>query len=86
MGVEPVFAWAFGDHHTYSSRELHRLADQARRHGAEALLTTRKDSFNLPSDAARVVAPLSIFWLDIEVQVFEEEEFACLIQNVSETH
>lgn len=80
LGMEPAFAWAFGDHHTYTAREMQRLADQARRLGVLELLTTRKDSFNLPPNAADLVAPANILWLDIEAQVFEEEEFIRLVK------
>lgn len=75
MKIEPAFAWAFDDHHTYTTRELQRLAAQARLRGARFLLTTRKDSLNLPPNVTPLVAPLSILWLDIEAQVFEAEEF-----------
>ncbi len=83
MDIEPVFAWAFDDHHRYTAQELQKLAAQARRHGAQVLLTTRKDSINLPPDAASLVAPASILWLDIEAQVFEEEEFIAFVNNMS---
>jgi tetraacyldisaccharide 4'-kinase len=81
LGIEPAFAWAFDDHHTYCTRELQRLAAQARRHGSQVLLTTLKDSFNLPPNAAELVAPVSILWLDIESQVFEEESFMRFVQG-----
>ena len=75
LGIEPNFAWAFNDHHRYNTRELQRLSYQARRRGAQALLTTRKDSINLPPNAVEVAAPARILWLDIDAEVFEKEEF-----------
>jgi tetraacyldisaccharide 4'-kinase len=83
LGIEPAFAWAFDDHHSYTTRELQRLAAQASGHGAPALLTTRKDSFNLPPNAAELVAPAAILWLDIEAQVFEEEELIRFVHKMS---
>jgi tetraacyldisaccharide 4'-kinase len=83
LGIQPAFAWAFDDHHSYSTRELQRLGAQACRHGAPALLTTRKDSFNLPPNAAELVAPAAILWLDIEAQVFEEESLIRLVLSMS---
>jgi tetraacyldisaccharide 4'-kinase len=83
LNVKPAFAWTFDDHHTYTTRELQRLAAQARDHGAQVLLTTRKDSFNLPPNAAEMAGAATILWLDIEAQVFEEEEFSRLISNMS---
>ncbi len=81
LGVDPVFAWAFDDHHTYTTLELQCLAAQARRNGATLLLTTRKDSFNLPPNATDLVAPASILWLEIDAQVFEEESLIRFIRS-----
>ena len=83
LNVKPAFAWTFDDHHTYTTRELQRLAAQARDSGAAFLLTTRKDSFNLPPNAAEIAGSVSILWLDIDAQVFEEEEFSRFISDVS---
>jgi len=79
LSIEPALGWAFGDHHTYTTREMQRLGAEARGLGASFLLTTRKDSFNLPGNAAELVAPASILWLDIEAQVFEEDEFIRMV-------
>ena len=81
LGIEPVLAWAFGDHHTYTTREMQRLGAEARGLGAGFLLTTRKDSFNLPGNAVHLAAPARILWLDIEAQVFEEEDFIRVIRD-----
>jgi tetraacyldisaccharide 4'-kinase len=81
LRIEPRLAWAFGDHHIYTTREMQRLGAEAQGFGARFLLTTRKDSFNLPGNAAELVAPASILCLDIEAQVFEEEEFISMIRD-----
>jgi tetraacyldisaccharide 4'-kinase len=74
LGCRPLLSYAFGDHHTYRPAQLLRLASRARDAGAEALLTTQKDSMNLPADAAQLVGPLALGWLRIGVEVVEEEE------------
>jgi len=81
LGIEPRLAWAFGDHHTYTTREMQRLGAEAKALGARFLLTTRKDSFNLPWNAAELAAPARILCLDIDAQVFEEEEFIRTIRD-----
>ncbi len=73
LGYEPVFQFAFGDHHTYRPMELQRLLSQAREMGAEALLTTEKDFMNLPEEADQLVAPLPLCWLRIGVEVVEAD-------------
>lgn len=75
LGIEPVFSWAFGDHHHYRTRELRRLAHQAQAEGARILLTTGKDLMNLPADAAEHVKPLRIYWLRMRIEMEREEEF-----------
>ncbi len=75
LRIEPVFSWAFGDHHHYRVRELQRLAHQAQAAGARILLTTEKDLMNLPADAAAHVKPLRIYWLRMRLEMEREEEF-----------
>jgi tetraacyldisaccharide 4'-kinase len=73
LGYQPVFQFEFGDHHTYRPMELQRLLSQAREMGAEALLTTEKDFMNLPEEPDQIVAPLSLCWLRIGVEVVEAD-------------
>ncbi|MCC6391429.1 MAG: tetraacyldisaccharide 4'-kinase, partial [Bryobacterales bacterium] len=75
LRIEPVFSWAFGDHHHYRAREIRRLAHQAQAAGARILLTTEKDLMNLPPDAAAHVKPLRIYWLRMRLEMEREEEF-----------
>jgi 3-deoxy-D-manno-octulosonic-acid transferase len=81
QNIEPAFRWTFADHHRYNARELRRLTDQACSHGAHILLTTEKDAANLPDDAARLIAPLDLYWLKIELVIQEEEELLALIAS-----
>ncbi len=79
LGLEVVFCWAFGDHHSYRPEELERLAAQAIAAGAEALVTTEKDVLNLREDAPALVAPLKLYWLKIGIEIEKEEELLRLI-------
>jgi len=81
LGLEVVFQWAFRDHHSYQPFELQRIAYQARAHGAEILVTTEKDRINCPSNLEKVIAPLDLAWLEIEMRLENEAAFfACLQQ------
>jgi tetraacyldisaccharide 4'-kinase len=78
-GLQIVFQWAFGDHHSYRPDELRRLAQQAAAAGAEALVTTEKDMLNLFEGAAEVVAPLKLCWLRIGIEIENEEQLMRLL-------
>ncbi len=80
LGLEIVFEWAFGDHHSYRQGELRRIAKQAAQAGAEALVTTEKDIMNLPASAVELVLPLKIYWLKIGVEIDREADLLRLIQ------
>ena len=54
LAIQPAFQWAFGDHHRYTYQQLGRLAAEACSLGSSVLLTTEKDSMNLPEGAADV--------------------------------
>jgi len=79
LGLEVVFRWSFGDHHSYRPPEVQRLAKQAVEAGAEVLVTTEKDLQNLCEGAAGLVAPLRILWLKIGIEIEKEDEFLRLI-------
>lgn len=83
LGFEPVFAWAFSDHHSYQCRELQRLAAQARMHGANILLSTEKDVINLPEHAAEILteASVDLYWLKIGVRVDDEGGLLGLVES-----
>jgi tetraacyldisaccharide 4'-kinase len=73
LNVKVAFRWAFGDHHAYRPSELKRLAAQASAAGARVLVTTEKDMMNLPSGAKALLQPLELFWLEIGVEIDDEE-------------
>lgn len=79
LKLDLVFHWAFGDHHSYRPGELQRLLAQAQNSGAEALVTTEKDSLNLCEGAAGLVSPLKLYWLKIGIEIEREEE---LLQQI----
>jgi tetraacyldisaccharide 4'-kinase len=74
LGVEVVFRWTFDDHHAYKPTELIRVAQQARQHGAEMLVTTEKDRINCPPHLEKKIAPLKLAWLEVEMEVEGEGE------------
>ncbi|HZQ54987.1 MAG TPA: tetraacyldisaccharide 4'-kinase [Bryobacteraceae bacterium] len=75
LGLQVVFRWSFPDHHPYKPVELQRIAHQARFHGAELLVTTEKDRINCPSDLGKVIAPLDLAWLEIQLEIEDEPAF-----------
>jgi 3-deoxy-D-manno-octulosonic-acid transferase len=81
LGLEVVFRWTFSDHHSYKPFELQRVAHQARVHGAEILVTTEKDRINCPPHLGRIIAPLDLAWLEIDVQLEGEAEFFATVER-----
>jgi tetraacyldisaccharide 4'-kinase len=83
VGLQPVFHWAFGDHHHYTCAQVERLAAQARMHGSNVLLTTEKDAMNLPGSAAAVLehAGVEVRWLKIGVHIEKEDQLLQLITS-----
>lgn len=81
LNLQPVYHWAFGDHHHYTCAQVERLAAQAKMHGSNLLLTTEKDAMNLPDSAAATLehAGVELYWLKIGVQVEKEEQLLELI-------
>lgn len=74
LGLEIAFRQAFPDHHRYRAADLRKLAAQAVAAGAEVLATTQKDAINLPPEAAALVAPLKLLWLNIGIEIENQEE------------
>jgi tetraacyldisaccharide 4'-kinase len=85
LGLQPVFHWAFGDHHHYACAQVERLAAQAQMHGSNLLLTTEKDAMNLPDStvAALERAGVELQWLKIGVHVEKEEQLLELIASLT---
>jgi tetraacyldisaccharide 4'-kinase len=75
LGVTPVDWLEFEDHHRYRPDELRRIVHQMQAHGADALVTTEKDSVNLCEQCDDLLAPLPLYWLRIGMAVERESEF-----------
>lgn len=69
----------FRDHHRYTQAEIDTLAKQARAAGAEGLLCTEKDRFNL---AAVASLPMETAYCQISMQVDRGDEFWKDVENV----
>ncbi len=84
LKLDVVFRWAFADHHSYRPLELERLVVLARAAGAEALVTTEKDAWNLCDDAPALAAPFKLYSLKIGIEIENEDEL--LRQIMSPVH
>ena len=67
----------FRDHHNYTQPEIDRLLANARRHGAQALVTTAKDAVKVRS----MNFDLPCYVAEIEIEINPEEQFRQLIMN-----
>jgi tetraacyldisaccharide 4'-kinase len=74
LGTTYVDRVEFEDHHRYRAQELRHMAEQFRRSGATALVTTEKDAVNLCDDAGELLAPLPLYWLKIGMAIEGEKE------------
>ena len=83
LGIEPSPSWTFGDHHVYKPLDLRRLASLARSAGCAALITTEKDAMNLPQDFAALIAPIELYWLEVELHIDREDDLLGLIEAAS---
>lgn len=81
LGLDIVFRWSFDDHHSYQPFELQRIAHQAQAFGAEILVTTQKDRINCPPHLERAIAPLTLAWLEIELEVENETAFFAYLEK-----
>ena len=84
IGVQVAFRSAFSDHHPYRPSDLRRLAAQASAAGAEALVTTEKDIMNLPGGAEALLAPHKLLWLEIGIEIENEQELLSRILKNSQ--
>ena len=86
LRLQPVFHWAFDDHHHYTCAQVERLAAQAKTHGSNVMLTTEKDAMNLPDSTAAILehAGIQVYWLKIGVHIEKEDQLLELIVKASE--
>jgi tetraacyldisaccharide 4'-kinase len=57
FGMEIALRLDFDDHHRYSREEVSEIVERAREARAEAIITTEKDTANLPADSVGLSAP-----------------------------
>jgi len=81
LGTRYADCLEFGDHHRYRPHELKRMAEQFRRNGATALVTTEKDAVNLCEGADELLAPLPLYWLKIGMRIEGEGDLLALIER-----
>jgi tetraacyldisaccharide 4'-kinase len=72
IGADLVGTVEFPDHHSYSRKDLSRLASW---HDAEILVTTEKDAVKIE----RMELEDNIFYLSIEAQIEDEESLIDLV-------
>ena len=83
-GFHLVGARAFRDHHAYTTYELRKLERQAQAAGAEALICTEKDVFNLP---ANTFETLPAYYCRIEIRLSDPEGFwRAILASVKRRH
>jgi tetraacyldisaccharide 4'-kinase len=71
----------FLDHHRFTPEEMRRIQEEASATGAEAILTTEKDSVRLPT--AEETPPIPIYFLRVAIQVTGgAEDFADFVSEV----
>jgi tetraacyldisaccharide 4'-kinase len=75
---ESVLQKAFPDHNRYSQREIDLLIEDARRAGANSLITTAKDAVKLRA----LSFSLPCYVLEIEPQIENADELMRLIRSV----
>jgi tetraacyldisaccharide 4'-kinase len=81
MGLEIVTSAEYADHHRYRPRQILHIAESFRECGAEAAVTTEKDTVNLCADADDLLGGLPLYWLRIGLRIAGEDEFLALLQR-----
>jgi 3-deoxy-D-manno-octulosonic-acid transferase len=84
IGLHPVDCHNYGDHHRYPPAEVRRLARHAIQVGANVLLTTAKDSVNLPPDFESLISPLKLYWLEIRIEIERRDDLIRRIEAATE--
>ncbi len=75
---EIVFQTSFRDHYIYTQADIDKLVHDAKRAGAECLITTAKDAVKLTN----LAIGLPCYSLEIEIEIDEPEEFRNLLTSV----
>jgi tetraacyldisaccharide 4'-kinase len=78
QGIDVVSQRSFRDHHVYTQSEIDKLVSDAHDSGAEALVTTAKDSVKLTD----LTVNLPCYSLEIEIEIENAEQFRQMIASV----
>ncbi len=79
LGLEILNAFFFLDHYIYTRKDLLSLQEEARKSGAEYLITTEKDSIKLP-DTGELTVPLLV--VKVELKLISGEEKLWEVLNI----
>jgi tetraacyldisaccharide 4'-kinase len=79
LGLEILNAFFFLDHYIYTRKDLLSLQEEAKKTGAEYLITTEKDSVRLP-DAVELTIPLLV--VKVELKIISGEEKLWELLNI----
>jgi tetraacyldisaccharide 4'-kinase len=79
LAGEPAGSVTFPDHHAYTEDETARIMADARRAGADAVVTTAKDAVRLPA----IPSDPPVLVLRIAAAVEDEERFAARLLTVA---
>jgi tetraacyldisaccharide 4'-kinase len=80
LGLEVVDRAEFDDHHRYRPRELRHIAASFVDRGAQAVVTTEKDSVNLCAEADTLLSPLPLYVLRVGMRIAGEDELLALLE------
>ncbi|HEU4478762.1 MAG TPA: tetraacyldisaccharide 4'-kinase [Pyrinomonadaceae bacterium] len=76
-GVQVIHAQTFADHHHYNQADINALSEQAKRLGAQSLITTAKDAVKL----RKLDFGLPCYVLEIEIAIDHEDKLRDLIRH-----
>jgi tetraacyldisaccharide 4'-kinase len=79
LGLEILNAFFFLDHYIYTRKDLLSFQEEARKSGAEYLITTEKDSIRLP-DTGELTIPLLV--VKVELKIISGEEKLWEVLNI----
>ncbi|BDC50914.1 hypothetical protein F183_A32300 [Bryobacterales bacterium F-183] len=85
LGIFARPKWEFGDHHVYTPKETARIAWQARNAKVDCVVTTEKDYMNLSDLALAEFRGLRLCWLEIDLEIEQEEQaLATILERIAE--
>jgi len=86
MGMDVLGCCWWPDHYPYSPQDVRELADLARQHGADLLVTTEKDAVRLAGIQADWPCPVRAVRIEIDFPDEDGRMIRRMIANVLDTH